>query len=352
MNTPQTAPHKIFSLITASDNDDLKQWAVWYFEHEVTTAESSQRAQHSDLKLFFAWLTSVHGTTQRDLWTPRAAGDFQKHMQSTYTDNKRQWSDNTINRVTAHLKTFAKWIHGHSPFILGNPMRKIKMLSKGTTLDIERAITEQERNRILDAADQLLIVGGLSRDRVRNAGKRPAQRKTYRPYRNRAMIYTLTETGMRRIGLVNIDLANVNVTTREITTKEKGGALKTYKISKDGLQAIQDYINHERQNDNEKWQAPALFLSHASNPHGFRENPADNGRLNVKSVNEVWNSACSFAGITDRTPHSARHGMGVYLTTKKGLAAAGRQLQHSNNTYTLEYARVTNQELQDALDER
>ena len=44
--------------------------------------------------------------------------------------------------------------------------------------------------------------------------------------------------------------------------------------------------------------------------------------------------------------------MGVFLTQKKGLSAAGRQLQHSNNIYTLEYARVTNQELQEALDER
>ena len=37
---------------------------------------------------------------------------------------------------------------------------------------------------------------------------------------------------------------------------------------------------------------------------------------------------------------------------KKGLSAAGRQLQYSNNTYMLEYARVTNKELQEVLDER
>ncbi len=195
-------------------------------------------------------------------------------------------------------------------------MAKIKMLSKGTTLNIERAITEQERNRILDAADQLLIVGGRSVDRNRHGTRKP-RRKTYRQYRNRALIYTLTETGMRRIGLVNIDLANVDFVNREITTREKGGAQNIYKISKEGVRAIQDYLEHEREADNEKWQSPALFLSPSSNPHGFRKNPADNGRLSTRSINEIWNEVCKVAGVNGRTPHCARHGMGKYLTEKK-----------------------------------
>ena len=67
---------------------------------------------------------------------------------------------------------------------------KNKMLSVGNPLEIERALTKQERNRILDAADQLLLVGGRSRDRHRNGGVIPPQRKNYRPYRNRAIVYT------------------------------------------------------------------------------------------------------------------------------------------------------------------
>ena len=79
-------------------------------------------------------------------------------------------SDRTVNRMTAHLKTFAKWIHQHRPFPLGQPMAKITMLSVSNHLEIERALTKQERNRILDAADQLLLVGGRSRDRHRRRG--------------------------------------------------------------------------------------------------------------------------------------------------------------------------------------
>jgi hypothetical protein len=52
-------------------------------------------------------------------------------------------------------------------------MEKIKMLSVGNQLEIERALTKQERNRILDAVDQLLQVGGRSWDRHRNGGATP-----------------------------------------------------------------------------------------------------------------------------------------------------------------------------------
>ncbi len=185
----QIAPHKNYSSPVVSPtgvNDDLRQWAEWYFEYEVTTAASSRKAQRSDMELFFRYLEATFGNTECRHWTPRTAANFQKHMQSTYENDKRRWSDNTINRVTASLKTFAKWVHRHQPFTLGNPMAKIKMLTKGTSLNIERAITETERNRILDAADQLLIVEGLSQDRNRHGTRKP-QRSTYRPYRNRAI---------------------------------------------------------------------------------------------------------------------------------------------------------------------
>ena len=91
--------------------------------------------------------------------------------------------------------------------------------------------------RILDAADYLLQIGGRSKSRRRyakadagGAGERPC-RKGYRAYRNRAIVYTLMETGMGR---------------NKITVEEKGGARHTYSISREGLAAIQAYIEHEQ----------------------------------------------------------------------------------------------------------
>jgi hypothetical protein len=46
----------------------------------------------------------------------------------------------------------------------GAPMAKIQSLSVGNSLDIDRALTAQERRKMLDAADLLLRIGGESKD--------------------------------------------------------------------------------------------------------------------------------------------------------------------------------------------
>jgi integrase len=112
--------------------------------------------------------------------------------------------------VLAHLKTFAKWIHSRRPFPgKEHPLQKFKALAEDSRLELERALTPDERRRLLDAADHFSVLGGRSRDRrrwdIEFPDERP-RRKGYRPWRNRAIIYTLIETGMRR-ELTSIDVA-------------------------------------------------------------------------------------------------------------------------------------------------
>ena len=53
------------------------------------------------------------------------------------------------------------------------------------------------------------------------------------------------------------------------------------------------------------------------------------------------------------TPHSARHGVGKYLIEKTGnVEAVQRQLGYKNAAYSLQYARITREELNQALDDR
>lgn len=142
-------------------------------------------------------------------------------------------------------------------------MAAIKLPALGTGLEVDRVLTAAERRRLLDAADLLLTIGGRSQDR-----------KRYRPYRNRAIVYTLIETGMRRAAVTHFDLAQANLAGRRLTVVEKGGHTHTYQISREGLQAIQDYVIHERMQDAAQWPSPALFLVAATVPQGT-------GRLTV-----------------------------------------------------------------------
>ena len=117
--------------------------------------------------------------------------------------------------------------------------------------------------------------------------------------------------------------------------------------AKEGAKAIQDYLREERGADQKMFpHSPALFL-----PAETVVNSA--GRLSPRVINTVWNEVCQWAGIKGKTPHAARHAMGRHIMTKTGnVAAVQRQLGHKNAAYSLQYARITDAELQAVVDER
>ena len=152
---------------------------------------------------------------------------------------------------------------------------------------------------------------------------------------------------MRRAAVVNVNLADVDFKHRVVSIQEKGGAIKDYDISKEGVEAIRDYVEKERPTDDEEWQSSALFLK-AANVAG------DNGRMIPQMVNVIWKQVRNFAGVsTQRTPHSARHGMGVHIMNKTGnIAMVQNQLNHDNPIYSMGYAQSTKKDRQKLLDER
>ena len=327
--------------------DTLGFWCEAYFAHAVTTTETSRKVQRRDLSLFIRF-AEKEGVVARPLWTPRLSRAFQDFLRTVRRpDGQRYWSDRTANRILAHIKTFAKWIHQLASFPLGNPMQEIRLMPVGSSLDVERALSSTERRRLLDAADLLTTVGGKSRDRRRNKDTAPIERplrKNARPWRNRAIVYALIETGMRRAAVVNLNLDDVDGDHCLISVTEKGGMTHSYPISDQGLAAIRDYIAHERHQDDNC--SSALFLPAAT----IRNSK---GRLTPLVVNQVWNEVCAMAKVTGKSPHAARHAMGRHIIDKTGnIAAVQRQLGHRNVAYSVQYARVSNKEMLDVLNDR
>jgi integrase len=291
--------------------------------------------QRRDLALFLRFMLAEEGTDARAAWTPRLSRDFQRHLQGTLdAHGRRAWSDKTIIRMLAHLKTFARWVHKLRPFPLGNPMAKIKLPAVGIGLEVERALTPGERRKLLDAADMLPQTGGLSKDRKRYKHRERPRRKGFRPYRNRAVVYTLIETGMRRGAITRLNVGDVDVRRKTLTVTEKGAFTHTYHISREGLHAIQDYLDHERADDAAHWHSPALFLPALTVRTSM-------GRLAPLTVNAIWNAVCRLANVSGKTPHSARHAMGKHIIDKTGnIAAVQKQLGHRQPAYAMQYARI------------
>jgi integrase len=227
-------------------------------------------------------------------------------------------------------------------------MQEIKLMPVGSSLDVERALSSAERRRLLDAADLLPSVVGRSKDRRRNKNIDPVDRplrKNARPWRNRAIVYILIETGMRRAAVVNLNIEGIDWEHRLVAVTEKGGMTHSYPISDQGLGAIKDYITHERHLDNTD-RLSALFLP-AMTTHNSK------GRLTPLVVNQEWEEVCAIANISHKTPHAARHAMGRHIIDKTGnIAAVQRQLGHRNVAYSVQYARVSNKEMLEVLNNR
>src|SRR5262249_37726045 len=152
---------------------------------------------------------------------------------------------------------------------------------------------------------------------------------------NRAIIYTLIETGMTRRAITELNLKNVDFENKNVSVYQRG-SLHTYQISDVALQAIREYIDEKRRLDAARWKkCRALFLTAETVRLG-------NGRLTPVMVNAIWNNVCKIAGVTGKTPHSARHAMGKLIMRKTGSAAAVQhQLGHSSVLYASQYSSVT-----------
>jgi site-specific recombinase XerD len=132
-----------------------------------------------------------------------------------------------------------------------------------------------------------------------------------------------------------------------VSVLEKGGVTHSYSISREGLEAIRAYFESERLQDAEQWpSSQVLFLTAHQNPRG-------GARLSVRSVNVIWDDVCKTAGVEGKTPHSARHAMGKHIIEETGnIAAVQRQLGHKNVAYSMQYSRITAEELGDVINDR
>lgn len=337
------------TLNTSTFPDTLTAWKELYLNHEVTTAVSSRQVQSRDIQALINFIIAENGNDDRQHWTPRLSRAFLDFLK-TQLDQKtgqRRYQDRTINRLLTLNKTFAKWIQSLRAFPLGDPMQKLKLIPVSSGLEVERALTKTERRRLLDAADLLTQSQGISKDRNRykDIEDRP-KRKRFRPYRNRAIIYTLIETGMRRAAIKNLNFESIDFVHKQLKVEEKGGFTHAYQISTQGLQAIGDYLEYERGQDEEYFTSNALFLASGKTPKG-------DGRLSVRLINLIWNEVATLAGVEGKTPHSARHSMGKHIIEKTGnIAAVQKQLGHKNAVYSMQYARITKEELKIVLDDR
>jgi site-specific recombinase XerD len=173
-----------------------------------------------------------------------------------------------------------------------------------------------------------------------------------RPWRDRAIVYVLLSTGLRREELVNLDLNQVEPHTPEDLRKArraritrvrgKGKTERTVFLSADARLALADYFERERPQD---VTAPsmALFLSAASIAAR-----AEDGRLSPQAINLIllqigqWHDAEQpdpTRRLSPLRPHDLRHTFAFHLAQVTGADAyeLERRLGHRSQRYIARY---------------
>jgi site-specific recombinase XerD len=328
--------------------DSLDAWMAHYLQLAVVGVRSEAVAQKIALHLsrFQDFFVNAYGHDRLSTCLRR---DVQAWQQSLVSQGL---AHSTINNHLASLSAFTTWVHAHSPdlFPLGDPTKGIGEL--GLPPLEPRALTPDQVRSLKNVCDRLERFHQVrGRQRNRGEGTVPVQAHG-RPWRDRAIVYVLLSTGLRREELVNLDVDQIEPSTpkalrtarraRITHVKGKGKTERTVFLSADARMALADYLEKERYRDSTS-HTTALFLS-AKSIAARR----DDGRLSPQAINLVlsqigrWHDAEMHdpaRQISPLRPHDLRHTFAFHLANVTGADAyeLERRLGHRSQRYIQRY---------------
>ena len=328
--------------------DSLAAWIECYLRLAVIGVRSEEVAQKIALHLsrFQDFFRQSYGHDRLSTCLRRDVLAWQTQLLS------QGLAHSTINNHLASLSAFTTWVHTHNPdlFPVGDPAKGIGEL--GLPPLEPRALNPDQVRSLKNVCDRLERFHQVKgQRRKKGEGTTPVQAHG-RPWRDRAIVYVLLSTGLRREELVNLDLDQVEPHTPQALrsirrarinrVKGKGKTERTVFLSADARMALADYLERERPRDATPMMT-ALFLS--ANSIAAR---AEDGRLSPKAINLIlsqigrWHDAemrDPSRQISPLRPHDLRHTFAFHLAKVTGADAyeLERRLGHRSQRYIQRY---------------
>jgi integrase len=334
---PDTAPATV---------DSLTVWAERYQQLAVAGVRSAEVAKKLALQLgrFITFFQETYGHDRASTCLKRDVVAWQQQLVD------QGLAPATVNNHLAALSAFTSWVSAHAPrlFPFGDPAKGVGEL--GLPPLEPRALSDAQVRSLKSLCDRL---PKLAQKRGRRwQGKDADVHARRRPWRDRAIVFVLLTTGLRREELVNLNLDQLQPhTAAELRTARratitgvlgKGKSQRTVFLSADARTALADYFEHERDGDATEG-APALFLSAT----GLPARAAD-GRLSPRAINLLLEQIGRWhdSEVTDPTrrvsplrPHDLRHTFAFQLARTTGADAyeLERRLGHRSQRYIQRY---------------
>jgi len=257
----------------------------------------------------------------------------------------------TINNHLASLSAFTTWVHAQASnlFAVGDPAKGIRAL--GLPPLEPRALTADHVRSLKSLCDRLPRLHQVKGRHWHASDVVPIKARG-RPWRDRAIVFVLLSTGLRREELVRLNLDQLTPNTpaalrtarraRLTRVRGKGKTERGVFLSADARAALADYLERERPTDLTAT-ATALFLSAT----GIPARAAD-GRLSPRAINLLlehigrWHDAevrDAHRQIAPLRPHDLRHTFAFHLAQATGADAyeLERRLGHRSQRYIQRY---------------
>jgi len=328
--------------------DSLAAWMTRYLTFAVVGVRSPAVVEKIALHLdrFTHFFTESYGHDHISTLLKRDVLAWQRALK------EQGFAPATTNNHLASLSGFTTWVHAQAShlFPIGDPAKGIGEL--GLPPLEPRALTESQVRSLKSLCDRLERFHQMKGQRwAATPGTAPVH-ASRRPRRDRAIIYVLLSTGLRREELVRLDLDQVSPRTpvalrgarqgRIARVQGKGNTERTVFLSNDARLALADYLERERSRDVAP-ETTALFLSAT----GIPARAAD-GRLSPRAINLVlqqigrWHDA-ELKDVTRHLsplkPHDLRHTFAFQLAKATGADAyeLERRLGHRSQRYIQRY---------------
>lgn len=292
------------------------------FQHWLATNDRRPRTIESyltDIRLFSTWFGEYHHPPSLVKITPLDVRDYRAYLQEDCG-----LTPNTVNRRLAGLRVFLAWAveAGH---LAANPAAKIHNVQQ-----VELA------PRWLDRTEQHRLLNTL--ERAVQAAQAEAPGTLQQALRDRAIIVTLLNTGLRVLELAQLKLTDVTLSERKGSLQVrdgKGGKARTLPLNAEARRALQIYLDTRQTVPSEP-----LFLG-------------QRGAVGSRQLQRLFKKYSQQAGLDEQvvTTHSLRHTFGKNLVDSGvSLDQVAKLLGHTSLNTTRLYTTPGASDLERAVE--
>lgn len=269
--------------------------------------------------------------------SPRTVANYDYYLTRFYEQQEIKRPSDITTESVRHFRRFLNEKAGAAGVSLATQNYYLIALRQFLKYLVERDINSLSPNKVGLAKLPERDIDVLYPEEVDSLLAAP-QGSSVETTRDRAIMHTLFSTGIRISELTSLDRDDIRDGSEEVTVRGKGNKVRVVFLSKEALEAINDYLKQRHDVD------PALLIRHKEGVGA-----ADNLRLTVRTVQRLIKKYAIAAGITKKvTPHTLRHSFATDLLSNGADVRQVQQLLgHASITTTQIYTHLTDVHLKE-----